>query len=107
MQHNDVTVVRIVDDLDAATSEEATAYLDAEIDVGHTNLVIELGDVAYMSSAGLRVILSTMQGARQQGGDLRLAGAEGHVRRVLDMSGFFRFIQEFPTAGEAVASYSR
>lgn len=106
VQHNKVTVVSIREDLDAATSEEATAYLAAEIEAGHSNLVIELGGVAYLSSAGLRVFLSTVREARQWGGDLRLAGATGDVRRVLDMSGFSRFIESFPTAGEAVASYS-
>jgi anti-sigma B factor antagonist len=107
IQHNDVTVVSIMDDLDAATSEEATAYLSAEIEGGHTKLVIELGGVTYMSSAGLRVILAAVQKAQEAGGDVRLAGAAGNVRRVLDMAGFFRFIKTFPTAGEAVASYSR
>ena len=80
--------------------------VDAEIESGQNRLVLELGGVTYISSAGLRVILAAVRKAQEAGGDVRLAGAVGDVRRVLDMSGFFRFIKSFPTAGEAVASYS-
>ena len=50
-----------MDDLDATTSAEATAYLEGEIDDGHANLVIDFGGVTYLSSAGLRVILGAMR----------------------------------------------
>jgi len=106
VQHGDVTVVRIRHDLDAVSSVEATAYLGAEIEAGHTNLVLDVEGVTYLSSAGLRVILTTMQDARQQGGEVRLAGAQGNVRRVLDMSGVSGIIETFPTAEEAVASFN-
>lgn len=106
IQQNNVTVVRIVHDLDAATSAEATAYLGAEIDAGSTNLVMDLSGVTYLSSAGLRVILGAMRNARSRGGDVRLAGAEGNIRRVVDLAGLAEFIKTFPTAEEALASYS-
>lgn len=106
IQHDDVTVVSVTGDLDANSSAGATAYLDAEIEGGHNNLVIDLSGVTYISSAGLRVILGTMQRARSAGGDVRLAGAVGNIRRVVGLSGLATFIKTFPTAEEAVASYS-
>jgi anti-anti-sigma factor len=105
-QHGPVTVVSIRHDLDAVTSAEATAYLGAEIEDGHTKLVLDISGVTYLSSAGLRVILGTMQDTRQQGGDVRLVGAKGDVRRVLDMSGVTGIIETFPTAEKAVASFN-
>lgn len=105
VQQNDVTIASIVGDLDAATSAKATAHLAAEIKAGHARLVIELSSVSYLSSAGLRVILGATRQARGSGGDLRLAGAKGDIRRVLDMSGFSKLIKTFPTAAEAVASF--
>ena len=105
VQQNDVTVVSIQHDLDATASAEATAYLGAEIDSGHARLVIDMSGVVYLSSAGLRVILGAMRKARISGGDVRLAGAQGNIRRVVDMSGFAEFIKTFPTAEEAVASF--
>jgi len=105
-QLGDVTVISVAEYLDATTSEEATAFLSAEIDGGHARLVLDMGRVTYLSSAGLRVILGTLKEARSGGGDLRLAGAQGNVRRVVDLAGLAQIIQIFPTAEEAVASYS-
>jgi len=106
IQYDEVTVVSITDYLDATTSEEATAYLSAEIDGGHASLVLDLSRVTYLSSAGLRVILASVREARSNGGDVRLAVAQGNVRRVIDLAGLEQIIKIFPTAKEAVASYS-
>ena len=105
VQKADVTVVTIMHDMDATTSAETAAYLNAEIDAGHPRLVIDISGVAYLSSAGLRVFLGALRSARSSGGDVRLASAASNVRRVLDMSGFVEFMQTFPTAEEAVASF--
>ena len=105
VQQNDVTIASVVGDLDAVTSAEATAYLGAEIDAGHAKLVVDMTGVTYLSSAGLRVILGATRQARSGGGDLRLAGAEGDIRRVLDMAGFSTLINTFPTAAEALAGF--
>jgi anti-anti-sigma factor len=105
VQQDDVTVVTITHDLDASTSAETTAYLRSEIDAGRARLVIDISSVGYLSSAGLRVILAAVRSARSSGGDVRLAVAEGNIRRVVDMSGFSDLIKTFPTAEEAVASF--
>ena len=105
VQQDDVTIVTIMHDLDASTAAETSAYLSAEIDAGHARLVIDLSGVAYLSSAGLRVILVALRSARSSGGDVRLAGAAGDIRRVLDMSGVAKLAKTFPSAEEAAASY--
>jgi len=105
IQHDDVTVVSVMDNLDATTSAEATAYLGAEVEQGHINLVVDMSGITYLTSAGLRVILGTMQKARSAGGDVRLAGAEGNIKRVVEMAGFAKIMKTFPTAEQAVASY--
>lgn len=106
VQQSDVTVTSVVGDLDATTSAEATAFLGVEIDAGHVKLVIDMGGITYLSSAGLRVILGATRQARGSGGDLRLAGAEGDIRRVVEMAGFSKLLKTFPTTTEAVASFS-
>jgi anti-sigma B factor antagonist len=105
VQQNDVTVVTILHDMDASTSAETTTFLHAEIDAGRARLVIDLSGVAYLSSAGLRVILAAARNARSSGGDVRLVVSEGNIRRVVEMSGFAKFVKTFPTPERAVASF--
>ena len=61
----------------------------------------------YTSSAGLRVLLSTVRRARSGGGDLRLAGTNPDVKKVLDLSGFSGILKLFGTVDDAVASFGR
>ena len=105
-QHDDVTVVRVIDNLDATTSAVAKAHLGAEIEQGRTNLIIDLSGVTFLSSAGLRVIIATMQQARSAGGDVRLAGPVGKIRQVVDMAGFSKIMKTFASAEEAIASFT-
>jgi serine/threonine-protein kinase RsbW len=104
-QYGNVTVVVLGPELDSSTAPDAGDYLDAEVQRGHVRLVLDLSKVTYLSSAGLRALLVGMRAARAAQGDLRLAGAQGDVHRVLEMSGFTQVIEGFQTVEQAVASY--
>ncbi|HEY4691686.1 MAG TPA: STAS domain-containing protein [Anaerolineae bacterium] len=104
-QQGPITIVSIVGSLDALTAPEAATYLSAQIGKGNKHLVVDLGQVEFMSSAGLRAILAALKESRQQGGDLRIAGASANVEKVLKMSGFTSILKTFATSDEAVASF--
>ncbi len=73
--------------IDTMTSPE----LDAEIkrlSPGVTELVLDFADVAYISSAGLRVLLSAQRAMRSAGGDMSLVNVKPAVQEVLDITGF-------------------
>lgn len=106
VQHNQVTVISIQDVFDATTAKEAADYFTNEIAAGHVHLVIELGGVIYLSSAGVRAMLAAMQDARTAGGDVRLAGAEGNIKRVVETAGFSKIMKTFDAVDDAVASYA-
>lgn len=104
-QHGQATVVSVVGSVDALTAGEVAGFLGAQIGSGHTQLVADLSQVDFMSSAGLRAILATLKDARQHGGDLRLAAAQLGVEKVLKMSGFTNILKTFATVDEAAASF--
>ena len=105
-QHDDVTVISIQGKLDATTAQETTAVFDKEIGAGHVKLVIDFGAVSYISSAGILAVFAAAQNARSAGGDVRLAGVEGHIKRTLETAGFTRVMVAFDSTDEAVASYT-
>lgn len=105
VQQDHVTVVAVVGSLDALTADTLTAALQEQVQAGHTRLVAALEGLEYTSSAGLRVLLGTLKDARQRGGDLRLAGAQERVRRVLELSGFLSILKSYPDVPSAVASF--
>ena len=105
-QQGGVTVVDVAGSLDALTADALTAALEEQVRAGRTRLVAALTGLEYTSSAGLRVLLATLKDARRQGGDLRLAGAQARVHRVLSLSGFTSILRCYTDVPSAVASYA-
>jgi len=105
-QHDDVVVVSIVGSLDALTAPQAADFLAAQVPVEQKQWVINLGQVKYMGSTGLRMIMEVMKKGREQGGDVRLAAAQPNVRRILEMSGLLRIMKAYDTVDEAIASFN-
>ncbi|HMA34860.1 MAG TPA: STAS domain-containing protein [Chloroflexia bacterium] len=99
-------VVMISGSLDAVTADQATSFLSTQIREGHTHLVVDLARLEYVSSAGLRVFLTALKEARQQGGDLRLAAPHRNVQKVLEMSGFTSILKLYADLDAALASYT-
>jgi len=105
-QEQDVTVVSVAGSLDALTADQLDDALQGEVRAGRARLVAALAELDYTSSAGLRVLLSAVKAARQRGGDLRLAGAQERVERVLSLSGFTGILRCYPDVPAAVASWA-
>lgn len=88
--------------LDGASAPAAEQEVKALIDAGKTSVVIDLAQVDYVSSAGLRVLLLAAKGCRAQGGQAVLAGVAPAVLEVLRMSGFDKLLQVLPDRDSAV-----
>jgi anti-anti-sigma factor len=98
-------VVSVVGSIDAHTADQLLSFLRLCVDGGQSQFVLDLGQVDFMSSAGLRVIVDILRRSRDQGGDLYLACAQGGVENTLAISGFTRVIKTYPTVEDAVASF--
>ncbi len=103
---NRVTIVSLHGSLDALTAPELAKVFRECFSAGQAFLVADLAGLDFMSSAGMRVLLSTAKEARANGGELRLAAANAEVNEILDLGGFPSIIKMFETADLAVASFS-
>jgi anti-anti-sigma factor len=106
MAKGDVQVVAVNGNLDALTAPELADALATELREGRTQLVADLNGLEYTGSAGLRVLLNTVKDARSKGGDLRLAGVQPNVKKVLDLSGFMSIMKSYADVDAAVASFA-
>lgn len=99
------TVVEVSGTVDAVTAPRFAEALQDEVAAGRTQVVVDLADVAYISSAGLRAVLAALKAARAAGGDLRLARAGAPVAQVFDLAGFGSILRSFDDVDAAVASF--
>ena len=65
-------------------------------------LVVDLSALSYISSAGLRVFLSLAKKLKAKGAGIRLAAADGSVRKVFEIAGFFSLFKHFETRDAAL-----
>ena len=72
--------------LDTTTAPELESELKTALD-GITELVFEIKDLAYISSAGLRVLLSAQKVMNKQG-SMVIRGASEEVMEIFDVTGF-------------------
>lgn len=105
-QEGAVTMVAVTESVDALTAPDLTRTLSEQIEAGHSNLVVDLTGVEFMSSAGLRTLLGAVKESRTNGGDLRIASTNPGIDKVLKMSGFHNVAKVFTSSTEALASFA-
>ncbi|MBR4676266.1 MAG: STAS domain-containing protein [Victivallales bacterium] len=76
--------------LDTTTSPELETLLDASLD-GITELVFDFSGLDYLSSAGLRVLLSAQKRMNKQG-SMKLLHVNETVKEVFEITGFSDFL---------------
>jgi anti-anti-sigma factor len=81
-------VVRLGGRIDATNADEVEQQCGEFIATGQTQMLLDLAELDYISSAGLRVILLLSKQCVAKGGKLLLANMKGMVGRTLDISGF-------------------
>jgi anti-anti-sigma factor len=83
-----IPVLQITGRLDASTVSILERAILRAFTLGARVIIIDMGEVTYISSSGLRVLLTARRQARERGGDLLLCSLSPNVRDVLDMVGF-------------------
>lgn len=76
--------------LDAFNALELDKDLNVALN-GIDDLTIDLADLEYISSAGLRLLLKTQKRMDKQGA-MRIKNVRENVREVFDMTGFSQFL---------------
>lgn len=102
VQEGTVTVVAPMGRIDSTTSGELDAKLQALAAAGQRRVVVDFSGVEYISSAGLRVLLTLAKRTRDTGGKLALSALDSSVRQVFDLAGFTALFSVCATRDEAV-----
>jgi anti-anti-sigma factor len=86
-------VLHVVGRMDAENALRFEQQCEACISEGFTRVVVDLGDLTYVSSMGLRSVVAVAKKLRDKGGDLRICRLTGLVRQVFEIT---RLNQVFP-----------
>jgi len=98
---SDIFIFSIQGRLDAVSVPELEERLNQWFEQSETKLIFDLDRLDYISSAGLRVFLTTAKKMKARGGNLCMARLRENVKNVFTISGFIALIPAFDTLGAA------
>ncbi len=96
-------IARIDGRLDSSSAPGIEAELVKQAATG-TDLLLDLGELDYISSAGLRVVLIVAKQLKQAGKSFVLVGLKPHIRDVFEISGFLGILTVADTRDAALAT---
>ena len=107
-----VTVLKVEGDIDASTYKNLQDKAAELAEAGAKNILLDLGGVEYMGSAGFRAIhaIANMLNTEQKQGmykseHIKLLNPKGEVARVIKTLGFDSFLEIHQDRATAIASF--
>jgi anti-sigma B factor antagonist len=89
-------VIQVTGQIDSKTVGELREFIDTELKQGQP-VALDLTDVPFMSSAGLRTLLTLQQKTKGMSVDLVLIGVAEGIADTMKVTGFYQFFTLYET----------
>ena len=100
-----VSVFELDERIDSQGAVDVDQALQDAVAAGKHKMVLDMTSVAYISSAGLRILADVVTRNREAGGDLKLVALNRKVLRVFRIIGFDKFFSIYDTLEAAIADF--
>lgn len=104
-EYKRVVVLTVKGRVDSASSGELESSLKSFLGRGQYNLVLDLAGVDFLSSSGLRVMVSTLKTVRAAGGEMVLACPAVQAADAIAIAGLDALFKTYPDREAAIASF--
>ncbi|MCI0515566.1 STAS domain-containing protein [candidate division KSB1 bacterium] len=102
---NNITLLRVQGFVDTNTCSELRKYIEQSLLTKKFNLIVDLGAVSYVSSAGWGVFVGEIRNIRENGGDLRIVQMMPDVYEVFEMLEFNRILSYHDNIEEVINDF--
>jgi anti-sigma B factor antagonist len=100
----DIVTLSLSGKLDTTTSKVFEEKIVAHIESGNRRFIIDLGQLDYISSSGLRVLVSAAKRLANDNGKIVLCSLKEPVREVFNIVGFLSVFPVYGSHDEAISS---
>lgn len=101
---NHAAVLRPSGRLDSNNSPRLETALTGQLKKGNMWLFVDMTDVDYIASNGLKVLVAAWRRAREAGGDVVLCGLQPRLVEIFEMVGFDMLFDVYPNLDAALAA---
>lgn len=100
-----IGVIKVGGYIDTTTSSELERALSSLLKKNQYRIVVDLGDVDYISSAGWGIFISEIKGIKENSGDLKLVKMIPEVYEVFELLEFHYILKAYDTIDDAVDAF--
>ncbi len=102
---NQISVIKVGGYIDTTTSSEVERALNSLLKQKRYDIIIDLSNVDYISSAGWGIFISEIKTIRENGGDLKLVGMIPDVYEIFELLEFHHILDVHDTIQDAVRAF--
>ncbi len=95
-------ILRLIGRLDASSCSILQNKIDVLLQENHKNVFLDFSNIDYLSSAGLRVLLSSTKKFNEQNGRLGIFAISEEVMQIIKMTGFEKILNIYNKEKEAL-----
>jgi anti-sigma B factor antagonist len=100
-----VSFMKIKGRVDSETAPELDTAFTKLLNENRNKIVLNLQNVEFLSSAGLRAMVKVLKESQKSGGDVRLASVSEPIEVILRTVGMMQMFKMFSTSEEAAAGF--
>jgi anti-sigma B factor antagonist len=106
VQYKRCYLVKLIGRLDSAAAPQFADAVNKLMDDGHFRLVMDLGKLEFMSSAGLRVLISAQKNCKRYNrGEVVLAALPKNILAAMELAGFTELFEIYEDVLTAVGNF--
>jgi anti-sigma B factor antagonist len=102
---NHISIIKVGGYIDTTTSSELERALDSLLKQGRFFIIVDLGNVDYISSAGWGIFISEIKSIRENGGDLKLVRMVPDVYEIFELLEFHHILDVYDSVDEAINKF--
>lgn len=106
-QSGEIMIVELGGHVDQSNSYQLQKMFDNIIESGCFKVIVDFGQLFYMSSAGWGVFVGEIKRFRENGGDIKLANMNPEIYDVYQMLEFYHILDDYLTVEDAAASFKK
>lgn len=103
--NRDIILLTVIGYVDTTTCKDLARQIREFMEENHLQIVVDLGGVSYISSAGWGVFVGEIKNIRERGGDLKIVQMTAEVIEVFEMLEFNRILNHYETIEEAIDEF--
>jgi anti-sigma B factor antagonist len=81
-------------DIDLSNADDLERHLEEQLAGEAVAVAVDLTEVLFIDSAGINILVTARRRADEIGKTLRVTGASGLVRELLDMTGVWQYLSD-------------